>query len=744
MVGSDGKNPIQLTKDENTTKDDFPTWAPDGKKLAFASDQSGNFDVWAANADGSSKVQLTISAEAESKPAWSPDGLKMIYAKENGIYLKGLSAGDEVQLSNGAGDSNPAWSRDGTELVYNTAGGDIYAKKVYTGALTGVINQPILNQTVSGLVEIRGTALDTNLESYRIDYSPNAMPYFWVLIAQSNTPVNNGVLGAWNTASVSDGEYILRLIVNDKAGNSLQNTVIVNADNDNWKLTISGLTQLTSTAAWDVEPAWSPDSTKIAFSSNRSGNYDIWAMNADGTGLQNLTNDPAYDDKPVWSPDGTKIAIVSDRSGNKDIWVANADGSGTPQQLTDLTIIDTDQTWSPDGSKIAFASDRSGNFDIWITNSDGTGSPIKLTSSEADDREPAWSQFGIAFTSDRSGNKGIWMIEDINNPNPLRLTSSEAEDKEPCWAPIAIPLSDGSNRPLITFTSTRNGNQDIYVMDTDGIDQSKSLTDYTNTNCNPAWSPDGTKVAYASYKDGQYDIWAMTFGINTTALGVRPQQGAITLEVIDPKDGKKVETIRPAFEWYGIRGHARYRAVITQIGETDRNFDKTITSTEAYPDETKTKDPRPRSVYQIHEFDEGLSRGSWNWKVQALSADGSVLAESAGESFEITPDLTISGITNYPNPFNPNRERTKLRYRLSTDASEVKIRIYDITGSLVTELDGTTNGEASSVWDKYNDVGWDGRNGRGDVVMNGIYPFEITARLGDRSVSGRGKIAVLK
>ncbi|MFA6419114.1 MAG: FlgD immunoglobulin-like domain containing protein, partial [Candidatus Margulisiibacteriota bacterium] len=112
--------------------------------------------------------------------------------------------------------------------------------------------------------------------------------------------------------------------------------------------------------------------------------------------------------------------------------------------------------------------------------------------------------------------------------------------------------------------------------------------------------------------------------------------------------------------------------------------------------------------------------------------------------FRIQPELTLAGVTNYPNPFNPNREETKLRYRLSADADEVRIRIYDITGSLVTELDGTTNGEGMSVWQKYNDVSWDGRNGRGDMVVNGIYPFEITARMGDKTVSGRGKIAVLK
>ena len=72
-------------------------------------------------------------------------------------------------------------------------------------------------------------------------------------------------------------------------------------------------------------------------------------------------------------------------------------------------------------------------------------------------------------------------------------------------------------------------------------------------------------------------------------------------------------------------------------------------------------------------------------------------------------------------------------------------RIYDIAGSLVKEITNCpTEGEGSSIWDKYQDVEWDGRNGRGDLVVNGIYPFEVIARLGDKSISGRGKVAVLK
>jgi len=276
-------------------------------------------------------------------------------------------------------------------------------------------------------------------------------------------------------------------------------------------------------------------------------------------------------------------------------------------------------------------------------------------------------------------------------------------------------------------------------MDTDGIDQSKALINYTNVDCNPAWSPDGTRVAYASYKEGQYDIWVMKFGINATALSVQLQQASQKPRLQKPIDNANIQTIRPAFEWIGVQGVTDYRV---ELGRTPawavptRKIPKVITLTEAATSE-------PYITEGIGEFDEGLESGGWYWKVLAVSGTEEV---SSGDPwvFCIAPDLTLTGITNFPNPFNPNRERTKIRYRLGAAADEVKIRIYDVCGMLVTELSGTTNAESANIWLKYNDIEWDGRNGKGDMVVNGIYPFEITARLGDRSVSGRGKAAVLK
>ena len=78
---------------------------------------------------------------------------------------------------------------------------------------------------------------------------------------------------------------------------------------------------LTNNAANDYFPSWSPDGTKIAFGTDRDGNYEIYVMNVDGSNLINLTNNAATDYYPSWSPEGTKIAFGTNRDGNYEIYV---------------------------------------------------------------------------------------------------------------------------------------------------------------------------------------------------------------------------------------------------------------------------------------------------------------------------------------------------------------------------------------------------------------------------------------
>ena len=144
-----------------------------------------------------------------------------------------------------------------------------------------------------------------------------------------------------------------------------------------------GATPFTQTAAL----AQSPDG-RIAFVSDRDGNDEIYAMNADGSGLARLTNNSAVDGFPSWSPDSRRIAFASNRDGNAEIYAMNADGSGVVR-LTNNSAGDDAPSWSPDGRRIAFVSNRDGNYEIYTMNADGSGA-TRLTNNSARDSEPSW------------------------------------------------------------------------------------------------------------------------------------------------------------------------------------------------------------------------------------------------------------------------------------------------------------------------------------------------------------------
>ena len=148
------------------------------------------------------------------------------------------------------------------------------------------------------------------------------------------------------------------------------------------------MVRLTTTSFLEDHANWSPDSKRIAFTSSRSGDHDIYVMDANGTNQTKLVGDLAPDWDPAWSPDGTRIAFVSLRDGNPEIYVMNADGSDQAR-LTDNNADDIEPAWSPDNTRIAFASKRDGNYEIYVMNADGSNQ-TRLTSNDADDRQPAW------------------------------------------------------------------------------------------------------------------------------------------------------------------------------------------------------------------------------------------------------------------------------------------------------------------------------------------------------------------
>ena len=132
---------------------------------------------------------------------------------------------------------------------------------------------------------------------------------------------------------------------------------------------------------------------KLVVSDNLNGFHNrLVTMNYDGSARTPITPDDFNNFKPAWSPDGSKIAFSS-RHGpetREDIWVVDADGTD-PQQVTAIFGQDTDPTWSPDGSKIAFTTNQDGNSEIYVVNADGTGLHNITNNVENQDTTPAWS-----------------------------------------------------------------------------------------------------------------------------------------------------------------------------------------------------------------------------------------------------------------------------------------------------------------------------------------------------------------
>jgi uncharacterized protein YjdB len=156
------------------------------------------------------------------------------------------------------------------------------------------------------------------------------------------------------------------------------------------------LHQITEGPGDDFSPAYSPDGSRIAFVSNRAGNFEVYLMDADGGNLERLTDSPATEGRPSWTPDGRQIVYTSGAAGGMHIWIMNADGSGQ-RQLTAGEGVNLMPAVSPDGRRIAFASARAGNYDIFVMGIDGSDQQ-SFTSTAVNESVPAWmSDTVIAF-----------------------------------------------------------------------------------------------------------------------------------------------------------------------------------------------------------------------------------------------------------------------------------------------------------------------------------------------------------
>lgn len=199
---------------------------------------------------------------------------------------------------------------------------------------------------------------------------------------------------------------------------------------------------------------------------------------------------------PAWAPHGTRIAYVSEADGDSEVFVWDL-ATGNQQKITDNTAIDLGPKWSPDGEWIVIYSSRDGNHELYQIAPDGARLE-RLTFQPAIDWSPAWTPQGkIVFESYRSGWPDLYLLG--LGGATKQLTKDYYRQDQPAVSP------DGTT---VAFSSFREGNWDIYLIDLASSRQTR-LTTSPGIDRYPAWSPDGRKLAFSSFRGDASDIYIL-------------------------------------------------------------------------------------------------------------------------------------------------------------------------------------------------------------------------------------------
>ncbi len=311
------------------------SYSPDGKLLAAPdkNSQQQPFSIVSISTETGEKTKLTAPAAGsvgDFFPAFSPDQKTLAFVRSVSIatadiYLLSLAGGEPARLTfDNTSIRGLSWNSDGKEIVFaSRRGGSIYN---------------LWKVSTAGGQPERLTAGDRDVYSPTISRRGNRLSY---------------------TQSMMDGN-IWRIGLHGSKGQE------------------SPPVKLISSTQEDSGPQYSPDGKRIVFASRRSGSFEIWVCDAEGSNPRQLTNiGGPLTGTPRWSPDGRQIAFDSWIEGNADIYVINSDG-GKPRRLTYDADEDITPSWSRDGRWVYFGCTRSGSMQIWKVPAEG-GTAVQVT-----------------------------------------------------------------------------------------------------------------------------------------------------------------------------------------------------------------------------------------------------------------------------------------------------------------------------------------------------------------------------
>lgn len=470
------EEPLRLTRQDSIDFD--PAWSPDGRYIAFCRISQGESGIYVIPAMGGAERRLrkTLWEEREfyeifwyaGRLAWSPDGNYLAFSDRASrdepalsMYLMSfesldarrltspfLSAGAEAHESSpeqpamafvslrSRGDVNPEFSPDGKTLAFARVSRGVQA--IYTIPIPGGPERHLISGrafnwglawTGDGRNIVFGSAgwLATDASLWKIS-AHGGQPERLQFGDEGVQPSIRGSKLVYVRQRANLNIWMRRLDASRHAGSPHR---------------------LIASTRMESGPQFSPDGSQIAFESTRSGTYEVWMCQSNGTGPIQLTRFNSHTGTPRWSADGRQIAFDSRAAGNADIYALGSEG-GPTRRLTSEPSGEVVPNWSGDGRWIYFASDRSGGWEIWKMASSG-GSAVQVT-----------HQGGFAAVESSDG-RFVYYAKGPTLPGIWRIPTSGGDEEEIVgslepgywgyWALVddGIYYLDTRAQPAITF-----------------------------------------------------------------------------------------------------------------------------------------------------------------------------------------------------------------------------------------------------------------------------------------------------
>ena len=427
--------PLQLTKDPR--QDSNPAWSPDGRWIAFLRGESsgalsyGKRELWLVPPLGGPERKLAEVRLQEyfSNPVyltWAADSRALIVTDSPGdgmpdaLFVVSLETGAKRQLTSPQspvlGDTNPAVSPDGRALVFRRrvtwSHGELYvmalgANLTAAGAPRRLTELKLAADYPTWTPDSKEILFSAKGYLWRIDSSGSNLPSRLPFIGEDGTmpafsrpqPGRGARLSYVHNSSDSN---IYRLEVSTPGAPALSRPVVAIAS-----------TKL------DIHCRFSPDGRRVAFASTRSGEWEIWVSDPDGSNAIQLTFMHAQaTGGPHWSPDGQRIVFASDLEGQFEVYEIATTG-GQPRRITSNPAFDHAAKYSVDGQWIYFCSTRNGRYQLWKVPAAG-GDPIQVTTNEAFNSVESRDGAYIYYTESAQAASPLWRVA-VSGGQPVKL-----------------------------------------------------------------------------------------------------------------------------------------------------------------------------------------------------------------------------------------------------------------------------------------------------------------------------------